>query len=96
MRWVQNNDLFFTDSHSIYIHNDDYGILKTKGLTGKDLYQSKNDYGRGGIVYGLFLKPKIKYGIVIDKNGMLSQKSNIFQRISSKNDGIEYSKKILI
>ena len=41
----------------------------------KNLYQSKNDYGNGGTLYGLFLAPEIKYCIVVDKNGILSQKT---------------------
>ena len=76
----KNNKIYYEDTDSIYIHNDDYEVLKTKGLIGKDLYQSKNDYGKGGILYGLFLAPKIKYCIVIDENGILSQK-NAFQRL---------------
>ena len=64
---------------SIYIHNNDYEILKTKGLVGKNLYQSKNDYGKGVFLYGLLLAPKIKYCIVINENGILSK--NDFQRL---------------
>ena len=45
-------------------------------MVGKDLFQSKDDYGESpGIVYGLFLAPKVKYCIVIDENGILSQKT---------------------
>ena len=40
------------------------------------MYQPKNDYGKGGILFRLFLAPKIKYCIVIDENGILSQKTN--------------------
>ena len=59
---------------SVYIHKNDYNILIEKGLVGKDLFQSKNDYGENaGIVYGLFLALKVKYCIVIDENGILSQ-----------------------
>ena len=54
----------------------DYNMLIEKGLVGKDLFQSKNNYGENaGIVYGLFLAPKVKYCIVIDANGILSQKA---------------------
>ena len=48
----KNNKIYYGDTDSVYIHNNDYEILKTKGLIGKDLYQSKNDYGKGGILYG--------------------------------------------
>ena len=57
------------------IHNDAYGTLKTKALIGKDLYQSKTDYGKGGILYGFFLAPKINYCIVNDEKGKLSPKT---------------------
>ena len=51
-------------------------MLIEKGLVGKDLFHSKNDYGESsGIVYGLFLAPKVKYCILIDENGILSQKT---------------------
>ena len=69
------NKTYYGDTDSVYLHNNDYEILKTKGLIGKDLYQSKNDYGKRGILYGLFLAPKIKYCVNIDENGILSQKT---------------------
>ena len=45
----KNNMIYYGNTDNIDIHNDDYEILKTKGLFGKDLYQSENDYGKGGI-----------------------------------------------
>ena len=71
----KNKKIYYGGTDSIYIHNNDYEILKTKGLIGKDLYQSKNDYGKGGILYELFLAPKNKYCIVMNENGILSQKT---------------------
>ena len=35
----------------MYIHIDDYEPIETKGLIGKTLYRSANDYGVGGILY---------------------------------------------
>ena len=49
----ENIKKYQTDTDSIYIHNDDYEIIKAKGLIGKDLYQSKNDSGKSGVPYGL-------------------------------------------
>ena len=70
----KNNNIYYGDTDSIYIHNDDYNKLKEHGLIGKNLGQSKNDYSEGaGIIFGLFLAPKIKYCIVLDENGILSQ-----------------------
>ena len=37
----KNNKLYYGDTDSKYIHNDDYEIIKTKSLIGKNLYQSK-------------------------------------------------------
>ena len=71
-----NNKIYYGDTDSVYIHKNDYDIMKDKGLVGKNLFQSKNDYGDNcGIVYGLFLAPKVKYCIVIVENGVLSQKT---------------------
>ena len=51
-------------------------IISKKGLVGKDLFQSKNDYGwNAGVVYGLFVAPKVKYCIIINDYGILSQKT---------------------
>ena len=35
--------------------------------------QGKNDYNSGGIFYGLFLAPKIKYVLTIDDFGIIQQ-----------------------
>ena len=72
----KNNKIYYGDTDSVYIHKNDYNMLIEKELVGKDLFQLKNDYGENaGIVYGLFLAPKVKYCIVIDENGILSQKT---------------------
>ena len=68
----------------MYIHNDEYEIIETKGLIGKDLYQSKNGYGKGGISYGSFLDPKYKNCIVKDRNGILSQKKTTLKGYNQK------------
>ena len=70
----KNHKKYYSHTDSVYIHKNDYNTLKEKSLIGKDLCQSKNDYGDAGIVYGLFLAPKIKYCFVIDDNGLLQQK----------------------
>ena len=61
----KNNKIYYGDMDSVYFHKNDYNILIEKGLVGKDLFQSKHDYGENaGIVYGLFLAPKVKYCIL--------------------------------
>ena len=72
----KNNKIYYGDTDSVYIHKNDYNILDENGLIGQGLWQSKNDYGdNAGIIYGLFLAPKVKYCIVIDENGVFSQKT---------------------
>ena len=72
----KNDKIYYGDTDIVYIHKNDYNTLIEKRLIGKDLFQSKNDYGDdAGIVYGLLLAPKVKYCIIIDENGVLSQKT---------------------
>ena len=39
----KTNKIYYSDTDSVCGHNDDYEMLKTKGLIGKKLHQSKND-----------------------------------------------------
>jgi len=55
------NDVYYTDTDSLYIENKHWEKLKEKNLVGKNLLQGKNDYGDGGIFYAMFFGPKIKY-----------------------------------
>ena len=53
--------IFYSDTHSIYIHKADFKILEKQRMIGEELGQSKNDYGNSsGIVYFLFSAPRIK------------------------------------
>ena len=54
------NDVFYTDTDSLYIANKHWDKLNKAGIVGINLLQGKNDYKDGGIFYGLFLAPKIK------------------------------------
>ena len=71
----KNKKVYFSDTDSIYIYKKIYDILKRKGLIGKELFQSKNEYGDAGIIHRLFLCPKVKYCIVINEMGILSEKT---------------------
>ena len=53
-----SNDVYYTDTDSIYIENNHWDKLNKAGLVGKNLLQGKNDNKDGGIFYGLFLAPK--------------------------------------
>ena len=53
------NDVYYTDTDSLYIKNEHWDKIHKTGLVGKNLSQGKNDYKNGGIFHGLFLAPKI-------------------------------------
>ena len=71
----KNNKINYSDTDSVYIHNDDYEVLKTKGFIGRNIYQSRNNFCKGGILHGLFSVLNIQFCIVFDENGKLSQKT---------------------
>ena len=52
------NDVYYTDTDSLYTENKHWEKLDKAGLVGKNRLQGKNDYKEGGIWYGLFLAPK--------------------------------------
>ena len=60
------NDVYYTDSYSLYIENKHWDNLDKAGLVGKNRLQGKNDYKDGGFWYGLFLAPKMKYCLTIN------------------------------
>ena len=66
--------------------------LDRAGLVGKELLQGKNDYKDGGIFYALFLAPKIKYCLIINKYGIISEKKCFkgFTNVSEELDRKEY------
>ena len=67
------NDVFYTDTDSLYIENKHSDKLDKAGLVGKALLQGEKDYKVGGIFYGLFLAPKIKYCLTINKYGVIDE-----------------------
>ena len=48
-------------------------MLDKANLVGKTLCRGTNDYDSGGIFYGLFLAPKIKYCLTINELGIIEQ-----------------------
>ena len=62
------NDVYYTDTDSLYIGNKHWHKLDKATLVGKILLQAKNDYNDGDFCYGLFFAPKIKYCLTINKN----------------------------
>ena len=86
------NDAYYTDTDSLYIENKHWDKLDTVGLVGKRLLQSKNDYKDGGLFYGLFLAPKIKYCLTINKYGVIDEHKTFkgFTNVSDYLDRKEY------
>ena len=52
------DDVYYTDTESLYIENKHWDKLDKAGLVGKNLLQGKNDYESGGVFNAMFLAPK--------------------------------------
>ena len=61
----------------------------------KNLLEGKNDYRDGGIFYGLFLAPKIKYCLTINKYGVIDEHKTFkgFSNVSNNLDRKKYFNK---
>ena len=81
------NDVYYTDTDSLYIENKHWEKLDKAGLVGKNRLQGKNDYKERGIWYGLFLAPKIKYCLTINKYGVIDEHKT-FKRFTNMNDNL--------
>ena len=68
-----NNSRYSTDTDSLFIEKKYWDVLDKAILVGKNLCPGKNDYDSGGIFYGLFLAPKIKYCLTINEFGIIKQ-----------------------
>ena len=67
------NNVYYTDTDSLYIEKKYWDVLDKANLVGDNLCQDKNDYETGGIFYGLYLAPKIKYCLSIDEYGIIKE-----------------------
>ena len=88
------NDVYYTDTDAIYIESKHWEKLEKAGLVGKNLLQGKNDYKDGGIFYGLFLAPKMKYCLTINKYGIIDEHKTFkgFSNVSDNLNRKEYFK----
>ena len=88
------NNVYYTDTDSLYIENKHWDKLDKAGLVGKGLLQGKNDYKDGGIFYGLFLAPKKIYCLTINKYGVIDEHKTFkgFTNVSDNLDRKEYFK----
>ena len=67
------NNVYYTDTDSLYIEKKYWDVLDEANLVGDNLCQGKNDYESGGVFYGLYLAPKIKYCLTIDEYGIIKE-----------------------
>ena len=88
------NDVYYNDCDSLYIENKHWDKLEKAGLVEKRLLQGKNDYKDGGIFYALFLAPKIKYCLTINKYGVIDEHKTFkgFTNVSDNLNRKEYFK----
>ena len=91
-----SNDVYYTDTDSLYIENKHWDKLDKAGLVGKNLLQGKNDNKDGGIFDGLFLAPKKKYCLTINKYGVIDEHKTFkgFSNVSDNLDRKEYFKMV--
>ena len=68
-----NNSILYGGTDSLYIEKKYWDVLDEANLVGEELCQGKNDYKTGGIFYGLFLAPKIKYCLTIVDYGIIRE-----------------------
>ena len=89
-----SNDVYYTDTNSLYLENKHWNKLDEGGLVGKSLLQGKNDYKDVCIFYGLFLAPKIKYCLTINEYGVRDAHKCLkgFTNVSDNLDRKEYFK----
>ncbi|ESO91814.1 hypothetical protein LOTGIDRAFT_163174 [Lottia gigantea] len=67
-------EIYYTDTDGLFISSRNWDKLNRAGLVSENEYcKGKNDYGDGGIIFGLYLAPKIKY-IILTSDGVLKEK----------------------
>ncbi len=69
----KNPYVYYGDTDSLYISGDNFELLKQHDYVGNDLGKGKNDYENGGIIWGLFLSPKVKYCLVLKDDFTLKE-----------------------
>ena len=91
---LYTKDVYYGDTDSLYFENKHWDKLDKAGLVGRKLLQGKNDYKDVGIFYALFLAPKIKFCLTINKYGVIDEHKTFkgFTNISDNLDREEYFK----
>ena len=57
----------------MYIEKKYWDVLDKESLVGEGLCQGKSHYKTGGIFYGLFVAPKVKFCLTIDDYGIIQE-----------------------
>ena len=73
MHGFYNKNVYYTNRDSLYIKRKYWNVSDIAGLVGFSLCQRKTDYKSGGIFYGLFLAPKMKYCSTFNECGILDE-----------------------
>ena len=73
MNGFYNNSIYYGDPDTLYLVKKYWDVLDKVKLVGEELCHGKNDNKSGGIFYGLFLAPKIKYSLTIDNFGIVQE-----------------------
>ncbi|ESO90927.1 hypothetical protein LOTGIDRAFT_175787 [Lottia gigantea] len=82
-------EIYYTDTDSLYISSRNWDKLNRAGLVSENEYcKGKNDYGDGGIIFGLYLAPKVKYNIILTSDGVLKEKKT-FKGYSNDKTSVE-------
>ncbi|ESO89867.1 hypothetical protein LOTGIDRAFT_164555 [Lottia gigantea] len=82
-------EIYYTDTDSLYISSRNWDKLNRAGLVCENEYcKGKNDYGDGGIIFGLYLAPKVKYNMILTSDGVLKEKKT-FKGYSNNKTSVE-------
>ena len=68
-----SNSIYYTDTDSYYIEKKYWDVVDKAGLVGDDFCQVENEYKSRGILYSLFLAPKVNLCLNMDKFGIIQQ-----------------------
>ena len=82
------NDVHYTDTDSLYIESKHWDKIGSAGLIGKHLLEGKNDSKDGAIFCGLFLAPKIKNCLTINKYSV-NVEYKTFKRFTNVSDNLD-------
>ena len=87
-----SNDLYYTDTDSLYIEIKQWNKVKNAGLVGKNRLKGKIGYKEGGIWYGFFLAPKVKFCLNTNKFGIIDEHKTFrgFTNVSDNLDSKEH------